>query len=207
MKRILFVMILGACMATGCTHTGTADAITHNVPVEKYMDLKQLEQLCKSDTLHNKALIFCSPYCGGCRHEFKEYILPAMEEVDTSLWRFYYLIVVESKDTLRYNELMRDSYRMGVDTNNAYIWRLDFYREDYNKVFSLFQSTHALENSIHGIPRTLLLDKNNFIANERRCYIDQRDSFWYEPRNLDKQIIQFEDFTIEDPEWYIMVSR
>ena len=102
---------------------------------------------------------------------------------------------------------MRDSYRMGVDTNNAYIWRLDFYREDYNKVFSLFQSTHALENSIHGIPRTLLLDKNNFIANERMCYIDQRDSFWYEPRNLDKQIIQFEDFTIEDPEWYIMVSR
>lgn len=58
MKRILFVMILGACMSTGCTHTGNADAITHNVPVEKYMDLKQLEQLCKSDTLHNKALIF-----------------------------------------------------------------------------------------------------------------------------------------------------
>lgn len=102
---------------------------------------------------------------------------------------------------------MRDCYRMGVDTNNAYIWRLDFYREDYNKVFSLFQSTHALENSIHGIPRTLLLDKNNFIANERRCYIDQRDSFWYEPRNLDKQVIHFEDFTVEDPEWYIMVSR
>lgn len=207
MKRILFIVLLGACMVS-CTRTSkTTENQAHLVPLAKYMDLEHLEKLCYSDTLHNKALFFSSPYCSGCQHKFKEQILPAMEEVDTSLWRFYYLIVVEDADTLKYNQLMADCLNMGIDTNNAYIWKLDWTKEDYNKVFSRFRSTHSLENSVQGIPWTIMLDKKNYISNQRMCYVDQRDSFWYEPRGFDKTSIQIEDFSVDDPEWYLMVSR
>lgn len=199
-------MLLGVCMATGCTHTVDSNVATHNVPLGKYMDLDQLEQLCKSDTLHNKALIFCHPYCGGCIHRFKEWISPAIKEADTTLWRFYYLIVVDSTDTLRYNDFMSDCRRMGIDTNKAYIWRLDWTKEDYNKVFSLFHSTHSLENSAEGIPWTILLDRRNYISNQKMFFEDKRDSIWYGPRDLDTRSVHLEDFSVDDPEWYIMVS-
>lgn len=169
--------------------------------------IEQMERFCKSDSLHNKVLVFSNPYCGGCRYEFKERILPAMNEMDTSLWRFFFLIVVvDSTDTLKYNRLMLECQNMGIDTNNAYIWRLGRAKEDYNEVFLRFNSIHPLRNSIQGIPWVILLDKKNFISTQKLFYEDKRDSVWYEPRKFDSYSVHLDDFSIDDTSWFIMVS-
>lgn len=202
----LFIILLGACMV-GCTRTNKTEEECHYVPLSKYIDIEQMERFCKSDSLHNKVLVFSNPYCGGCRYEFKERILPAMNEMDTSLWRFFFLIVVvDSTDTLKYNRLMLECQNMGIDTNNAYIWRLGRAKEDYNEVFLRFNSIHPLRNSIQGIPWVILLDKKNFISTQKLFYEDKRDSVWYEPRKFDSYSVHLDDFSIDDTSWFIMVS-
>lgn len=207
MKRILILLIIGAC-AMSCTRTNSgASSVSHFVPSSKYFGIEDLRLLCNSDSVHNKAIIFTNPYCSGCRHEFKEYLNPIIEEIDTSIWKLYYLLVVDSTDTINYNGFMADCFQMGIDTNKAYIWKLGSYSSDYNRVFSLFKSIHPLENSIMGIPRMILLDRNNYMAVQRKCYIDNRDSFWFEPMDLDIQSMALKDFSIEDTSWYLMVSK
>lgn len=191
-----------------CTRTNSEHGShSHLVPSSKYMGIEDLRFLCNSDSVHNKALIFTNPYCSGCRHEFSEYLNPLMREIDTSFWEIFYLIVVDSTDTLKYNRLMTDCFQMGIDTNRAYIWRLGSYPSDYNRVFSLFKSIQPLDNSIIGIPRVILMDKNNYIAVQKKCYSDNRDSFWYEPMELDTHSIVLGDFSIEDTSYFVMVKR
>ena len=102
---------------------------------------------------------------------------------------------------------MNDCFQMGIDTNRAYIWRLGSYPSDYNRVFSLFKSIHPLDNSIIGIPRVILLDKDNYIAVQKKCYMDKTDSTWYEPMELDTHSIVLNDFSIEDTSYFVMVKR
>lgn len=203
MKKSLIILLIGACMA-GCTHTNKQ---TYNVPPSKYIGLEQIGDLCLPDTTHKKALVFCSPYCHGSELRFKEVYNPVLDTLDTNLWRFYFIIVpVDSEDTLDYNKLMQNCSRLGVDTNRAYVWRQQGYREDYNQVLSLFHSTHPLENTISGVPHAILLDEENFIANQRECDFDKRDSCWYAPRefnDFDGEIP--DDFQTEDTARYMLV--
>lgn len=180
MKKTLIILLIGACIV-GCTRTNKQ---SYNVPPSKYIGLEQIAELCLPDTTHKKALVFCSPYCYGCELRFKEVYNPVLDTLDTTLWRVYFIVSVGSEDTLAYNKLMQDCSQMGIDTNRAYIWRQQGYREDYNQVLNLFHSTHPLENTIGGVPHAILLDEKNFIANQRECDFDKRDSCWYAPREF-----------------------
>jgi hypothetical protein len=148
------------------------------VPKHKYMDMTELGRLCNSDSVHYKSLMFVSPYCGGTIHRFRECINPAMATMDTTDWKFYYIVEVDEDDTLDYNNLMVDCHRIGIDTNNAYIWRHGTYKEDYNQVFTMFKSIKPLENSASGVPRNILLDKQNYIAVYKVTDYDNRESAW-----------------------------
>ena len=194
----------------GCTHTiKQNDAQTRCVQQSKYMDMEQLVELCNSDTNHYKSLMFVSPYCYGCIQRFKDYVVPAIEEMDTTSWKFYYLIDVDDDDTLDYNFLMARCHDMGVDTNNAYIWKHDTYKETYNRLLSLFKSTHSIENTMSGVPRNILLDKDNYIATEKVYDYDNRDSFWYQSREIYDGIHTMKniDFSIDDTSRHIMVRN
>ena len=208
MKKILFILvIIGAC-AVCCTRTNSkVRSSAPSVPPAKYLDMGELERLCYSDSTHHKALIFTNPYCCGCNHSFKEYLNPLMEEIDTSVWRFYYLLVVDSTDTIRYANFMADCWQMCVDTNRAYIWRHSCSPSDYNKVFALFHSIHPLENCFFGIPRMILLDNKNYIAEQKVADINNRDSIWFEPMRLDSHSITLEDFSVVDTSGCLLVSN
>ena len=65
------------------------------VPKYKYMDMTELGRLCNSDSVHYKSLMFVSPYCGGTIHRFRERINPAMATMDTTDWKFYYIVEVD----------------------------------------------------------------------------------------------------------------
>ena len=177
------------------------------VPKHKYMDMTELGRLCNSDSVHNKSLMFVSPYCGGTIHRFRERINPAMATMDTTDWKFYYIVEVDEDDTLDYNNLMVDCYRIGIDTNSAYIWRHGTYKEDYNQVFAMFKSIKPLENSASGVPRNILLDKQNYIAVYKVTDYDNRDSAWYELRGIydDIHTINNMDFSVEDTSYHLMV--
>ena len=209
MKKILFVL-LAVCVASCASNEKRTENETRcYVPQSKYIDLEGLGELCNSDTLHYKSIIFAHPYCGGSKHKFKNYIVPTIAEMDTTSWKFYYIITAENDDTLDYNYFMGRCYEMGIDTNNAYIWRHGVYKEDYNKVLSLFKSTHPLENTMSGVPRNILLDKNNYIANQKVYDYDNRDTFWYEAREIHEGISTMEiiDFTVDDTSRHIMVRN
>ena len=206
-----------ATLAVGCgggeKGKGTELEIEKNeqvcpVPMHKYMDMTELGRLCNSDSVHYKSLMFVSPHCGGTIHRFREYINPTIAEMDTTGWKFYYIVDVEEDDTLDYNALMEDCYRIGIDTNNAYIWRHSTYKEDYNQVFAMFKSIVPLDNSASGVPRTILLDKQNYIAVYKQIDYNNRDSSWYALRELydDIHTIKNMDFSVEDTSYHIMVS-
>lgn len=177
------------------------------VPKHKYMDMTELGKLCNSDSVHNKSLMFVSPYCGGTILRFRERINPAMATMDTTDWKFYYIVEVDEDDTLDYNELMLDCHRIGIDTNNAYIWRHGTYKEDYNQVFAMFKSIKPLDNCASGVPRTILLDKHNYIAVYKQTDYDNRDSSWYTLREIydDIHTINNMDFSVEDTSYHLLV--
>ena len=152
--------------------------------------------------------MFVSPHCGGTIHRFREFINPTMSTMDTTGWKFYYVVDVEEDDTLDYNDLMMDCYRIGIDTNNAYIWRHSTYKEDYNKVFAMFKSIKPLDNCASGVPRTILLDKQNYIAVYKQTDYNNQDSSWYTLREIydDIHAIKNMDFSVEDTSYHLMVS-
>lgn len=178
------------------------------VPMHKYMDMTELDRLCNSDTMHYKSLMFVSPHCGGTIHRFREFINPTISTMDTTDWKFYYIVDVDEDDTLDYNDLMEDCYRIGIDTNKAYIWRHGTYREDYNKVFAMFKSIKPLDNCASGVPRTILLDKQNYIAVYKQTDYNNQDSSWYTLREIydDIHTIKNMDFSVEDTSYHLMVS-
>ena len=180
MNKISTTLLIGACIV-GCTRTNKQ---LYNVPPSKYIGLEQIAELCLPDTTHKKALVFCRPDCYGCELRFKEVYNPVLDTLDTTHWRIYFIVSVGSEDTLAYNELMQDCSQMGIDTNRAYIWRKWGYPEDYNQIIQLFHSTHPLENTISGVPHAILLDEKNFIANQKECDFDNRDSCWYTTREF-----------------------
>lgn len=185
MKKTLFILLIGACIAS-CTRTNKQ---TYNVPLDKYIDLEQIANLCIPDTTHKKALVFCSPYCYGCKLRFNEKYKPILDTIDTSQWRIYFIVSVDSVDTLNYDMLMQDCAQIGVDTHHTYIWRQRGYPEDYNQVISLFHTTYPLENTMSGVPRVLLLDERNYIASIKTYpyesyFSGDKDTFWYEPREF-----------------------
>lgn len=202
MKKTLIILLIGAC-TVGCTRTNKQ---SYNVPPSKYIGLEQIAELCLPDTTHKKALVFCRPNCYGCELRFKEVYNPVLDTLDTTHWRIYFIVSVGSEDTLAYNELMQDCSQMGIDTNRAYIWRKWGYPEDYNQIIQLFHSTHPLENTISGVPHAILLDEKNFIANQKECDFDNRDSCWYTTRefgHFDGKIPN--DFQTEDTARYMLV--
>ena len=202
MRKTLFFLLIGACIV-GCTRTNKQ---SYNVPPSKYIGLEQIAELCLPDTTHKKALVFCSPYCYGCKLRFQEVYNPVLDTLDTTLWRIYFIVSVGSDDTLAYNTLMQDCSQMGIDTNRAYIWRERGYREDYNQIFSLFHSTHPLENTISGVPHAILLDEKNFIANQKECDFDKRDSCWYTTREFGHFGDKIpDDFQTEDTARFMLV--
>lgn len=202
MRKTFFILLIGAC-TVGCTRTNKQ---SYNVPPSKYIGLEQIAELCLPDTTHKKALVFCRPDCYGCELRFKEVYNPVLDTLDTTHWRIYFIVSVGSEDTLAYNELMQDCSQMGIDTNRAYIWRKWGYPEDYNQIIQLFHSTHPLENTISGVPHAILLDEKNFIANQKECDFDNRDSCWYTTRefgHFDGKIP--DDFQTEDTARFMLV--
>ncbi|MBO7201296.1 MAG: hypothetical protein J6V54_07895 [Bacteroidales bacterium] len=72
----------------------------------------------------------------------------------------------------------------------------------------MFKSIKPLDNCASGVPRTILLDMQNYIAVYKQTDYNNQDSSWYTLREIydDIHTIKNMDFSVEDTSYHLMVS-
>ena len=153
------------------------------------------------DTTHYRALIFTSPYCYGCR-QVNESTQKAVEAMDTSQWRIYYLIVEDIVDSAHWEEVVGDMIDMGIPRELIHHCSLPFKERMYSDVVALFRTAQPIDSCgrMEGVPFELVVDTNNYIPVQRAKASPEDDIFWYVVRDFidEDWIREYTDFTIDD---------
>ena len=121
MKRIFYITT-AVLLLVGCRQSETKQAY---VPDGSF-GMEEIAAIAQ-DTTHYRALIFTSPYCYGCR-QMNEETKEAVNAMDTSLWRIYYLIVEDIVDSAHWEEVVGDMMDMGIPRELIHHCRLPFRR-------------------------------------------------------------------------------
>ncbi|MBP5535546.1 MAG: hypothetical protein J6X62_02005 [Bacteroidales bacterium] len=177
--KFLAALTLSAMLLTGC---GNKAAESKPYEPEGSMGLEELAAIAQ-DTAHYRAIIFISPYCYGCRQSMS-YTLPAVEAMDTALWRVYYLIVEDITDSAHWQEVVGDMADIGARREWIHHWRKPTDGYGYPAALALFHNHHPVTTSDGRIPLELLIDTNNYLAINRCIAKENKDSVWYEPQSL-----------------------
>ena len=97
MKRLFFVMILGALLLTGCVTMMIEQPTVKNYRKVAAMStltpvtVEQLRQMIAADTTHYKVVVLTSSCCGPCEIALRDTYPKKMAECDTSLVRWYFV--------------------------------------------------------------------------------------------------------------------
>lgn len=158
------------------------------------------------DTSHFRALIFTSPYCYGCRQAMDE-TRRAVEAMDTSLWRVYYLIVEDIADSAHWQQVVDDMVDLGARREWIHHCSLPFGKDAYRDVVALFRTAQPLDNRsrMEGVPFELVVDTNNFIPVIRCKPAPDADSEWFELNTFiyEDYLRQYTDFSIDDGSYVV----
>ncbi len=195
MKRIFYIMTALLLLA-GCRQSETKQAY---VP-DGSIGMEELAAIAQ-DTTHYRALIFTSPYCYGCR-QMNEETKEAVNAMDTSLWRIYYLIVEDIVDSAHWEEVVGDMMDMGIPRELIHHCRLPFEKGMYKEVVALFHTAQPIDSRsrMEGVPFCLAVDTNNYIPVTREKPSPESDSSWFVVRtSFDADYIrEHTDFTFDD---------
>lgn len=174
MKRIFYITTAVLLLA-GCRQSETKQAY---VP-EGSFGMEELTAIAQ-DTTHYRALIFTSPYCYGCR-QMNEETKEAVNAMDTSLWRIYYLIVEDIVDSAHWEEVVGDMVDMGIPRELIHHCRLPFEKGMYKEVVALFRTAQPIDSRsrMEGVPFCLAVDTNNYIPVTREKPSPESDSSWF----------------------------
>lgn len=174
MKRIFYITT-AVLLLVGCRH----DTETSPYVPEGSFGMEELTAIAQ-DTTHYRALIFTSPYCYGCR-QMNEETKEAVNAMDTSLWRIYYLIVEDIVDSAHWGEVVGDMMDMGIPRELIHHCRLPFEKGMYKEVVALFHTAQPIDSRsrMEGVPFCLAVDTNNYIPVTREKPSPESDSSWF----------------------------
>ncbi len=178
MKRIFYITTAVLLLA-GCRQSETKQAY---VP-EGSFGMEEIAAIAQ-DTTHYRALIFTSPYCYGCR-QMNEETKEAVNAMDTSLWRIYYLIVEDIVDSAHWEEVVGDMMDMGIPRELIHHCHLPFEKGMYKEVVALFRTAQPIDSRsrMEGVPFCLAVDTNNYIPVTREKPSPESDSSWFVVRS------------------------
>ena len=161
------------------------------------------------DTTHYRALIFTSPYCYGCR-QMNEETKEAVNAMDTSLWRIYYLIVEDIVDSAHWEEVVGDMMDMGIPRELIHHCHLPFEKGMYKEVVALFHTAQPIDSRsrMEGVPFCLAVDTNNYIPVTREKPSPESDSSWFVVRSsfYADYIREHSDFRDDDGCFYVVTT-
>lgn len=197
MKRtILIAMACAVLLLAGCKQKESKQTY---VP-EGSFGMDELTAIAQ-DTTHYRALIFTSPYCYGCR-QMNEETMEAVNAMDTSLWRIYYLIVEDIVDSAHWEEVVGDMMDMGIPRELIHHCSLPFKERMYSDVVTLFHTAQPIDprSRMEGVPFELLVDTNNYIPVQRAKASPDDDNYWYVVRDFiyEDWIREYTDFSVDD---------
>ena len=203
MKRIFYITTAVLLLA-GCRQSETKQAY---VP-EGSFGMEELTAIAQ-DTTHYRALIFTSPYCYGCR-QMNEEIRNAVNAMDTSLWRIYYLIVEDIVDSAHWEEVVGDMMDMGIPRELIHHCRLPFEKGMYKEVVALFHTAQPIDSRsrMEGVPFCLAVDTNNYIPVTREKPSPDSDSSWFVVRSsfYADYLREHSDFRDDDGCFYVVTT-
>ncbi|MBR1549220.1 MAG: membrane lipoprotein lipid attachment site-containing protein [Bacteroidales bacterium] len=195
MKRIIYILT-AALLLVGCKH----EAKTTLYEPAGSIGMEELAAIAQ-DTSHYRALIFTSPYCYGCR-QMSESTQKAVEAMDTSLWRIYYLIVEDIVDSAHWEEVVGDMMDMGIPRELIHHCSLPFEDGMYRDVVALFRTAQPIDPRacMQGVPFELVVDTNNYIPVQRAKAKPEDEDYWYVVRDFiyEDWISGYTDFTFDD---------
>ena len=195
MKRIIVILTATLLLASCKYETKTALYVP-----EGSIGMEELTAIAQ-DTTHYRALIFTSPYCYGCR-QMNEETQKAVETMDTSLWRVYYIIVEDIVDSAHWEEVVGDMVDMGINREQIHHCRLPFKEGMYRDVVALFHTSQPIDprSRMEGVPFELVVDTNNYIPVQRAKASPEDDNYWYVVRNFiyEDWIREYTDFSVDD---------
>ncbi|MBQ7711097.1 MAG: hypothetical protein IJT39_04640 [Bacteroidales bacterium] len=197
MKRTLFFTLsIAALLISGCKHEEKKQLYEP----EGSIGMEELAAIAQ-DTTHYRALIFTSPYCYGCR-QMNESTQKAVAAMDTSLWRIYYLIVLDIVDSAHWEEVVGDMMDMGIPRELIHHCSLPFKERMYSDVVTLFHTAQPIDSRsrMEGVPFELLVDTNNYIPVQRAKASPDDDNYWYVVRDFiyEDWIREYTDFSVDD---------
>lgn len=203
MKRIFYITTAVLLLA-GCRQSETKQAY---VPEGSY-GMEEIAAIAQ-DTTHYRALIFTSPYCYGCR-QMNEETKDAVNAMDTSLWRIYYLIVEDIVDSAHWGEVVGDMMDMGIPRELIHHCRLPFEKGMYKEVVALFHTAQPIDSRsrMEGVPFCLAVDTNNYIPVTREKPSPESDSSWFVVRtSFDADYIrEHSNFRDDDGCFYVVTT-
>ena len=203
MERILFIMTTILLLA-GCRQSETKQAY---VP-EGSFGMEEIAAIAQ-DTTHYRALIFTSPYCYGCR-QMNEETKEAVNAMDTSLWRIYYLIVEDIVDSAHWEEVVGDMMDMGIPRELIHHCHLPFEKGMYKEVVALFHTAQPIDSRsrMEGVPFCLAVDTNNYIPVTREKPSPESDSSWFVVRSsfYADYLREHSDFRDDDGCFYVVTT-
>ena len=203
MKRIFYITTAVLLLA-GCRQSETKQAY---VP-EGSFGMEELTAIAQ-DTTHYRALIFTSPYCYGCR-QMNEEIRNAVNAMDTSLWRIYYLIVEDIVDSAHWEEVVGDMMDMGIPRELIHHCHLPFEKGMYKEVVALFHTAQPIDSRsrMEGVPFCLAVDTNNYIPVTREKPSPESDSSWFVVRSsfYADYLREHSDFRDDDGCFYVVTT-
>ena len=203
MKRIFYITT-AVLLLVGCRQSETKQAY---VP-EGSFGMEEIAAIAQ-DTTHYRALIFTSPYCYGCR-QMNEETKEAVNAMDTSLWRIYYLIVEDIVDSAHWEEVVGDMMDMGIPRELIHHCNLPFEKGMYKDVVALFHTAQPIDSRsrMEGVPFCLAVDTNNYIPVTREKPSPESDSSWFVVRSsFDADYIrEHSDFRDDDGCFYVVTT-
>ena len=203
MKRIFYITTAVLLLA-GCRQSETKQAY---VP-EGSFGMEEIAAIAQ-DTTHYRALIFTSPYCYGCR-QMNEEIRNAVNAMDTSLWRIYYLIVEDIVDSAHWEEVVGDMMDMGIPRELIHHCHLPFEKGMYKEVVALFHTAQPIDSRsrMEGVPFCLAVDTNNYIPVTREKSSPESDSSWFVVRSsfYADYLREHSDFRDDDGCFYVVTT-
>ena len=195
MKRTILLLV-ALMFLVGCKHEEKKQLYEP----EGSIGMEELTAIAQ-DTTHYRALIFTSPYCYGCR-QVNESTQKAVEAMDTSQWRIYYLIVEDIVDSAHWEEVVGDMIDMGIPRELIHHCSLPFKERMYSDVVALFRTAQPIDprGRMEGVPFELVVDTNNYIPVQRAKASPEDDNYWYVVRDFidEDWIREYTDFTIDD---------
>jgi len=191
-------------LLAGCRQSETKQAY---VP-EGSFGMEEIAAIAQ-DTTHYRALIFTSPYCYGCR-QMNEEIRNAVNAMDTSLWRIYYLIVEDIVDSAHWEEVVGDMMDMGIPRELIHHCHLPFEKGMYKEVVALFHTAQPIDSRsrMEGVPFCLAVDTNNYIPVTREKPSPESDSSWFVVRSsfYADYLREHSDFRDDDGCFYVVTT-